>query len=80
MAERILDAATDYLFPHIAPLLIGAMELCHESQNPPYSKGLWYITIRMKFCEMRISNRYFYRELGEPVFTDMVRGDMIYCD
>jgi len=56
------------------------MELLHEAQNPPYSRGLFYITIRIKFCEMRISNRFFYRELSEPIFTFMVRGDMVFCD
>ena len=29
---------------------------------------------------MRISTRYFYRELSEPIFTKMVRDDIFYCD
>ena len=56
------------------------MEEMHEEQEPPYSKGLFFLAIRDRFLKQSIINKVIFSNLVEPIFTLMMRSNYIYSN
>ena len=80
MIEAIFDKAVDYLFPHFCSQILEIMREVHEKQNPPYSKGMLMMEIHRAFRAKKLTNKYLFYSLSEPVLANMGRYDYIYCD
>ena len=79
LAEFIFDKAVEYLQPTMSCLVLQAMDDLQSAQNPPYSRGLFFMQIRNKFSTYKISTKLLMDVL-EPVFTSLAKLNQFYCD
>jgi hypothetical protein len=61
-------------------MLIQALDDLQVEQNPPYSKGVLFVLVRVKYGSYRVSTKLIFRDLTEPIWTILARNDMVYCD
>ena len=81
MVEYLFDSIIEYFFPTIASMILQSVDDLQQAQNPPYSKGIYFVQMREKFKTYKLSNRLVYGDFFiEPVYTNMARSDMFYLD
>jgi len=78
--ESLLDIFVKYSMPTICSYLVQAVDELSEEQNPPYSRGIYFIEIRMKFLTYSWTHGAFYNDMCEPIFTMAARHDFFYTD
>ena len=79
-AELVMDKTVEYLTPTISSLILQAMDDLQQAQNPPYSKGLFIVQIRQQFMTFKLSTKFLYADVFEPVFTSLAKLSQFYCD
>ena len=66
--------------PTICSSLVQAVDDLSAEQNPPYSRGLYFIEIRSKFLTYSWTHSTFFNDMSEPIFTMAARHDFFYID
>ena len=80
--EKLLDLGVDILLPHFTSRLFDALEEIHGTQKPPYSDGIYWLTLRNRV----LTNKglglilYFTPMLYEPLFCRFFRSNSIYIN
>lgn len=80
LAEYIFDKTVEYLTPTVSSLILQAMDDLQQAQNPPYSKGVFMVQIRGRFLLYKLSTKFLYNDVFEPVFTSLAKLSQFYCD
>lgn len=79
-AELVFDKAVEYMTPTISCLILQAIDDLQKVQNPPYSKGCFFVEIRQRFCTFKLSAKWMYSDVFEPVFTSLAKLSQFYID
>ena len=78
--EPLLDLFVSYSFPTICSYLVQAVDELGAEQDPPYSKGNYFIEIRKRFLTYSWTHGAFFNDMCEPIFTMAARHDFFYVD
>ena len=73
MVEYLFHCATQYFFPSMQSQILTVMDDMHKEQQPPYSKGIIFVTLRERWKSIKWSNRLIFSNLSEPIFALMVK-------
>ena len=80
LGELIFDKTVEYMTPSISSLILQAIDDLQSEQNPPYSRGCFLIMIRRRFISYKLSHKFLYRDVFEPIFTSLAKLSQFYCD
>ena len=78
--ESLLDIFVSYSFPTICSYLVQAADELGAEQEPPYSRGNYFIEIRKRFLTYSWTHQAFYNDMCEPIFTLVARHDFLFID
>jgi hypothetical protein len=73
LGEIIFDKTVEYLTPTISSLILQSLDELQREQNPPYSKGCFLIQIRRRFLDFKLSHKFLYKDVFEPIFTSLAK-------
>lgn len=80
MLATIFDKTVEYLTPTVSSLVFQSMDDMQQQQNPPYSRGLFFIQIRQQFLRYEITSKFLYKDIIEPLFTALLKSDQFFCN
>jgi hypothetical protein len=61
-------------------MLMQCLHQNQKSQNPPYSKGVYFVDIRKTFISYKASHRLIYKECAEPIWTKAVTNGVFFVN
>lgn len=70
----------DYMYPSILTMLMQCLHQLLKSQNPPYSRGVYFVDIRKTFVTYKASHKWIYRECAEPIWTKAVKNGVFFVN
>ena len=79
-AEWFLDKTVEYLTPTISCLILQALDDLQKNQNPPYSRGVFSSDVRKQFMTYKLSTKWLYGDVWEPVWTTLIKLSQFYVD